>query len=114
MAPIKLTTHANEEGSYLIETTFADFGGTSVVPTSFLYSVTDSSGTTINGLDGASVGTIATTTSIILYGTSLSLTESEDTLRIFTVSGLWDSSFGTSLTYTGEAQFIIDNLLNIS
>ena len=114
MAPIKLTVHAKEKGAYLIQTTFADFGGTSVVPTNFIYTVTDQSGAVINGLTAVSAATIATTVSILVYGTSLSLTDSEDTIRIFTCNGLWDSSFGTSLTYTGEAQFIIDNLLNIS
>ncbi len=114
-APVKLTTHAKEESAYLIEVTFADFGGTSVVPTSFIYSVTDQSGTAINALSAVvlTAGVIGSTTSILIYGTSLSITNSEDTIRIFTCNGLWDSTYGTSATYTGEAQFIIDNLLNI-
>ena len=108
-APAKLTTHAKEESAYLIEVTFADFGGTSVVPTSFIYSVTDQSGTAINALSAIALtsGVIGTTTSILIYGTSLSITNSEDTIRIFTCNGLWDSTYGTSSTYTGEAQFII-------
>ena len=107
--PVKLDTHAIEEGTYLIQYTFTDEDGTTVVPSAVLWTLTDRDGATINGRTGVSA-TAATTVSILLTGTDLTIVAGKANERLMLIEWTYTSTYGSGLAGKEEATFIIDNL----
>ena len=111
--PTTLTTHAVEQSTYKVTAAFTDDDGVSVVPTSIVWTLTDSSGTVINSRQDVSI-TPASSVTIALTGDDLALTSDADAVRIVTIEAVYTSDLGTGLTLKDSCRFVIDNLKAIS
>jgi len=102
-----LTDTANEEGSFVV---IATLSGT---PLTVNWKMTDGRGNVVNSRT-AETETPATTINIVLSGDDLALPDSNDTTRVVTVWGTYNSvTYGNGLYYTDEVSFDIQNHLNI-
>ena len=111
--PVKLTTHANEQKSYTTQWTFTDEDGNSVVPTAVTWTLTDTDGATVNARSGVSA-TAATTVTIVLTGTDLSMISGKSNERLLLIEWTYNSSYGSGLQDAEQATFIIDDLAAVS
>lgn len=109
---IELTTHAVERSTYVLDAQFSDADSTTVTPSSVAWTLSDREGTVQNGRSDIAA-TAATTVTIVLSGTDLTLVTGDDGMRIVYFAVVYDSTYGTGLTLKEEANFIIDALVNI-
>lgn len=111
--PVKLERHAAEEGTYHIVATFEDEDGTDLAPTTVNWTLSDMSGNIINARDDVSKSSPATSTTITLAGTDLTIVSGQTSERKFLIKWVYNSSYGNGLTDYEEAVFIIDDLKKV-
>lgn len=110
----RLTEAANEGGTYIIPVAFTDEDGSSVVPSSITWTLTDGTGAVINEREDVAVAVPAASIDIVLSGDDLVVTESSDVVpRYLYVKAIYDSDAGTDLPMTGEAIFPLNNLKGV-
>lgn len=109
-----LTDVAPEEGTYVITAAFTDEEGSSVVPNSLTWTLTDHKGNVINGKEDVSVPTPTASETFVLEGDDLAIAEDEEkqelVKRLFHIEGDYDSSNGNGLPLKGACEFDIENL----
>ena len=110
--PTTITTQAIEESTYVVTFTFKDEDGVAMTPNSITEKLTDLSGTVINSISRSV--TPASVLTIVYTGDDLTLSEGVGRKRLCTVSGTYDSSYGTSLSYVETAKFEIRDILTIT
>ncbi len=110
--PVDLTTNAVERSTYIVDAQFSNASGTTFVPTTVSWTLSNRAGTDQNGRTDVST-TAATTVTIVLSGSDLTLVAGDDGMRIIYFEVLYDSTFGTGLKLKEEANFIIDSLVNV-
>ncbi len=111
--PIILGTKAPERGTYGISMIFTD-KGESFVPKTLFWTLTKTDGSTINGKKDVEIETPASTVTIVLQDLDLVLAAAYDLLRIFTLTGTYDSVLGSDLPIVDEVAFEIDPAVNKS
>lgn len=112
MAQIKLTTHAQEEGTYVVTVSLTDSTGTAITPNSFSWSLYNMDGDIINSRDSVSISSPTSSEDIVLSGDDL-IIENEDLgveKRVLKIFGDYDSSVGNNLPIQEEITFFVDNL----
>lgn len=109
---VELTTHAVEQSTYIIDAQFADASAVTVVPTTVAWTLTDRDGTVQNGRDAVAL-TAATTVTVVLSGSDLTLVTGGDGLKIIYFDVVYDSTEGTGLPLKEEARFIVDPIVVI-
>lgn len=110
--PTLLSTLAVEESTYVITATFTDEDGTSVVPSSVTWTLTDNRGNVINSRSAVSA-TPAASIDIVLTGDDLAI-GTNGTDRVVTIDATYNSDAGTGLKLKEECEFSIHNLLNVT
>ena len=105
---IKLTDHAPEQGTYHIVCAFTDEDDAGNAPTALTWTLTNWDGVIINAREDESVATPATSNTITLAGTDLTIVAAQPNERLFLIEWTYDSSYGSGLTMSEEAVFIID------
>ena len=106
--PTVITTKATEEDTYIVIFTFTDEDGTAMTPDTCLETLTDLSGNVINSIE-ARVNTPTSVLSIVYSGDDLTLSEGVGRKRLCTVTGTYESSYGSGLSYVEVAKFEIEN-----
>ena len=111
--PTTLIIKADEESTYVVTFAFEDEDDNPVTPNSAEWTLTDISGSIINSRDGIDILPIVQTGDIVLSGDDLAIPDgvAGDVERRFRIAALYDSSLGSDLPLTGEAQFTIENHL---
>ena len=109
---VTITTHAIEQSTYIITAQFKDADDATVTPNSIAWTLTDRDGTIQNGRDAVAL-TAATTVTIVLSGTDLTLVTGGDELKIMYFDVDYDSTEGTGLPLKEEARFFVDALVNV-
>ncbi len=110
-----LSTVAGEESTYIVTCTFTDEDDVAMTPNTVTWQLTDMRGNVINNRTAVSEAA-AEVVNIVLSGDDLSLlTDTNDTTRIVTVWGTYDSAtYGNGLKYTDEVRFAIENYVGIT
>ncbi len=111
--PIILGTKAPERGTYGISAVFTD-NGESFVPKTLSWTLSKTDGSIINEREDVEVETPAATVTIALKNLDLVLDAAYDLLRIFTLTGTYDSVLGDDLPIVDEVAFEIDPAVNVS
>jgi hypothetical protein len=109
---IDLTAKVVERGSVEITAgPFLDFNGLEIVPTSLTYTLTNSVGTVVDGLELVTL-TPALTVSWVIYGDSLAILSSTDNgWRVVVIEGTYtDADYGAGIPIKEAARFRIENL----
>jgi len=111
--PTTLEIKADEESTYVVTFAFEDEDDNPVVPNEATWTLTDISGTVINGQSDVDILPIVQTGDIVLTKDDLAIPDgvAGDVERRFRIAALYDSSLGSDLGLTGEAQFTIENHL---
>ncbi len=109
---VELTTHAVERSTYIVDAQFSNASSTTFVPTTVSWTLSDRDGTDQNGRTGVSASA-ATTVTIVLSGSDLTLVAGDDGMRIIYFEVVYNSTYGNGLELKEEANFIIDSLVNI-
>ena len=112
--PVKLDTHAREEGTYHVVAAFTDEDGNGIAPTAITWTLSDSDGNTINGRSAVVVASPATSNVITLAGTDLAVVAGQSLERLFLIEWSYNSSYGTGLVDREQATFMIDDLKKVS
>ena len=111
--PALLSPVANEKSTYVIEASFKDEFGTAVVPTSIIWTLTDTNGVVINSRTAVSV-TPAETITIVLSGADLAFTGVINVYRDLTIKAVYNSTMGTALPLNSSIRFLIQQLIAVS
>lgn len=113
--PITLTTHANEESTFVVTVAFTDTTGAAVTPNNGLnWTLTDTRGNVVNSRSAVSITPGASVT-IVLSGDDLALPSAlygRD--RVLTVQGTYDSDLGNALPLKEQIVFTIDDLTAVT
>lgn len=112
--PTILSTHADEQSTYVVTAAFTDENGDAVVPNSIVWSLTDEDGVVVNSREDEAVGSPAASIDIVLKGADLKVTGTADVVRVVTVEATYTSDLGANLPLKGAARFVIDNLVAVS
>jgi hypothetical protein len=112
---VDISTHADEEGTFVITAAYTDENGDPVTPNNMKWTLTDESGTVINSRSAIVISPLGTSSTIVLSGDDLALQVGETTIaaRLITFVGEYDSDLGSSLPLVGERRFYIDGIENI-
>jgi len=108
---ITLSVAAADRSTYKVTASFEDSAGAAVIPSAITWTLTDRSGTVVNGRDAVAIGSPAASVDIVLSG--------DDTAyelgawRILTVEATYSSDEGNDLPLNEECIFPIENLINI-
>jgi hypothetical protein len=109
MASILLEDHAEEEGTFHIICTFDDEDGVDCAPSAIAWTLSDGDGNILNGRDAVAVGSPATSVTITLQGTDLSIVAGQTNERLFLIKWTYNSTYGAGLINYKQASFIIDD-----
>lgn len=110
--PTTITTKAVEESTFVLVFTFADEDGAAMTPVTLHEKLTDLDGTVINGIDrDLTPGSVQT---IVYSGTALTLAQGVGRKRLCTLTGTYDSTYGTGLTFTETATFEIIDVTTVT
>ena len=112
--PAKIDAHAREEGTFVIQATFADEDDAGVVCDTLTWTLSDMDGNVLNGRSEVAITPSATTETIVLFGTDLSMVASQTNERLLTLHWTYSSSYGTNLPANEQATFMIDDLKKVS
>lgn len=112
--PAKIDAHAREEGTFVISLTFTDEDDNGVVCDSLNWTLSDMDGNVLNGRSAVSITPSATTESIVLSGTDLTMISGQTHMRMITLQWTYSSTYGTNLPQNDQATFIIDDLLHVT
>ena len=107
-----LTVSPYEEGSLVISMTFRDEDLSLVKPQTLTWTLTDESGAVVNSKENIAVtgSDLDTTVNVALTGDDLAIIAGVGLLRIFTIKGTYDSTYGTGLNLTDVVKFNISDL----
>jgi hypothetical protein len=111
--PVQLTQSANERSTYILTISFFDELGIAIIPTSIVWTLTDSDGNVMNSRSSVSIAVPAASVNIILSGDDLELTGA-DLRRIVYISAEYNSANGSGLPLREEFNFNILDLKNVS
>lgn len=114
--PFTLSTHFVEESSGSIIIRFRDRDDQPVVPTAAKWTLTEESGTVINGRQDVSIATPSTMEEILLKGADLALSTSfqgTSEKKIFTVQATYDSDLGSDIPLNDQCEFFVDALVAV-
>lgn len=107
-----LSTHASENGSYVVTFAFTDENDVAVLPDSITWTLTKENGEIVNDREDVAVAVPASSVSIALTGDDLALATTGDTQkRIVSVTAPYTSGDYGALTLTGSESFEIDKLV---
>lgn len=112
--PVKLDAHAREEGTYHIVASFTDEDGAGVAPNAITWTLSDTDGNVINGRSAVTVAVPATSNTITLAGTDLSVVAGQTLERLFLIEWSYNSSYGSGLVDREQATFLIDDLKKVT
>ena len=107
-----LTDNAVEGSTYVVNVTFKDEAGTTMVPVSATWSLRDTTGTIVNSRSAVAL-TPATTVSVILAAADLDYEENSSTMRTLTVEAVYDGTYGSGLSLVSEFTFDIDPIVGV-
>jgi len=111
--PATLTTHAIEEGTFIITASFTDEDGQDVVPTTLTWTLTDTEGVVINGREDVEVTSPAASVDIVLKGDDLAIGHAPTAERILTVEGTYTGA-EAGLPIKDQVKFVIDGLVAVT
>ena len=110
MTTVITSVKPNEKGTAVVTLAFTDEDDNTVVPTSLQWQLMKSDGTVINERTFAN-GSF-TGTEIVLSGDDLAIFGSSDnSRRVLSIQGEYDSNAGSGLPLKGECKFVINKLL---
>jgi hypothetical protein len=112
--PAIITTHARERNNYVVTINITDEAGSACVPDILTWTLSDMDGNIINSRSAASATTIATTCTIVMVGSDLTIVSGQTNERLLLVEWIYDSTYGNDLVGKEQATFIIDELLKVS
>ena len=112
--PATLSTHATEEGTYVITITTKDENGDLVDPTTLMWTLTDLKGNVVNNREDVSISSPSSSEDVVLSGDDLQITDALGRDRMFVVEGTYSSDLGTGLPLKEWAYFSIDDSKAIS
>ena len=106
---------ATEEGTYILDFEFRDEDDVLVVPTAMAWTLSDVSGVVINSRSAVAINPLVDSGSIVLKGDDLAIPSGADeSERIVTFVGTYNSSLGVGLPLTDQVLFPIDNLAGVT
>ena len=116
---ISITDKAKEKGSFVFDVAFTDEDDAAATPKTMTWSLTTTSGTSINNRLNVAVGAgdLAATVSIVLSGDDLAVQSGETNRylrRRFVVEATYDSSLGNDLPVKEEAEFLLENITKVT
>ena len=114
MMPTRLTTLANERGTYIIKCDFEDEDGTGIVPDSITWRLTDAKGVVINSRDTVAVASPATSVNVLLSSDDLAIANRRNTQRKLLIHAVVDLAAGPNKDIYDEAEFEIANFIGLS
>ena len=106
-------SNAIEQSTYIVAVTFSDEDGSSLVPETVTWTLTDTKGTVVNDREDVSI-TPAATVNIVLSADDLAVIDGMTNKRIVTVEATYNSAYGTGLPLNARATFTIEDLVKIS
>jgi len=114
--PTTLTTHAAEQGTFVITVAFLDEDGAAEDVKTATWTLTDKDGTVINSRTNVTITDPTSSEDIVLSGDDLAFQtgESNTAIRILTVEATYDSDAGSDLPLKESVEFIIDNLIKVT
>ena len=112
--PTRLTTLANERGTYIIKVDFEDEEGTGVTPDSIKWTLTDAKGNLINSRSSVAVVTPATSVNILLSSNDLAVSNRRNTRRKLLIHAVADLAAGNNKDIYDEAEFEIANFIALA
>jgi len=104
----KLTTKAEDKGTYVVTATFKDEDGNAVTPNWIKWTLTDERGNVINSREDVSVSSPASSIDIILKGDDLKFSDSPK--RRLIIRSEYDSSLDDDLPLNSQAEFEINDI----
>ena len=107
----KLTTNAIDESTYKLEVTCTDSAGSTVVPGSGTWTMTNEDGDVVNSREDVELS-VATTMTIVLSGDDIAFADGRK--RVITFSITYSSDEGSNLPLREEVWFEITNLVKIT
>ena len=111
---VSLSLKASEESTYIVIASFFDEEGSSITPNFVTWRLSLSNGVIVNNRD-AEIETPASEVNIILKGDDLGIMSgAKSDVRVVTIWGTYNSSYGNNLPYSSEVLFTISNLKGIS
>ena len=105
----RLEIEPADGGTCVITATFTDSAGSSVIPTSITWSLSNGDLEIINDREDVVIAIPAASVSITLSGDDLLYLDGPD--RIFVISIVYDSTEGSNLPNKAQAHFNIENIL---
>ena len=105
-----LTVSPHEEGTLVISMTFNDESKALVTPKTLTWTLTDEAGAVINSREDVAVTSLDTTVHVALTGDDLAIIAGVGLLRIFTIKGTYDSTYGVGLALRDVVKFNIIDL----
>ncbi len=109
------TPRATEEGTYILDFEFKDEDEALVIPTAMVWTLTDVNGVVINGQLDVDIDPLVDSGTIVLKGDDLAIPSGADeSERIVTFVGTYNSSLGSGLPLTDQVLFPIDNLAGVT
>lgn len=103
---------AVEGSTYIVQVTFKDEAGVSMIPTSAEWSLRDNYGGIVNGRIAVPI-VVTSTVSIVLSGADLSYEPNSHSQLTLTISGVYDGSYGNNLPIAEEFTFGIRPLIGV-
>lgn len=103
---------AVEGSTYIVNVTFKDEAGESMVPVTAEWSLRDNTGAIVNSRTAVPI-TPASTASIVLSGADLAYESNSKSMRVLTVVGTYDGTYGANLPLAEEFSFGIRPLEGI-
>jgi len=111
MARVRLSKHATEESTYIVNVEIDDEYGNLVTPVTLLWTLSTTYGIILNNREDVSVAVPTTSNDIVLSGDDLQILVGKPTeTRVFTVKGTYNSAHGSDLPFTGRTFLDVDNL----
>lgn len=104
---------ATEGSTYVVNVTFRDESGETMVPVTAEWSLRDNYGNIVNSRSAVSI-IPATTVSIVLSGADLSYEPNSRSMRTLTVTGTYDGDYGNDLPIAEEFTFNIKPLSGVT
>lgn len=100
---------AVEGSTYIVQVAFKDEVGDAMVPVSAEWSMRDNTGAIVNSRSAVPL-TPATAMNIVLNGDDLSYEVNSQSMRVLTVTGIYDGDYGANLPIAEEYTFSIRSL----
>ncbi|NIQ10418.1 MAG: hypothetical protein GWO23_12500 [Gammaproteobacteria bacterium] len=116
MSEILTTPMAIEKGTFAIVATITDEDGAALVPNTLTWTLTDEDGTVINSRSAVVVNSPASVNNIVLSGADLALSvaTNRSELRVLTLEGTYDSSYGVDLPLKDAIKFYVYNIIAVT